>query len=159
MTKKEMCCPKFDPALYEKKEFSWKNKLFIKDTVRAIMHVPINMGLVIQKMQKKINVADANVPENEFVLLSLEESPWKSEQFIPVTKEIADADNVKISGKFLTKVFEGSYKDAPKWYTEMNNFVKSKGTEAKKIYSYYTTCPKCAKEYGKNYVVLFAQVS
>ncbi|TSC93668.1 MAG: hypothetical protein CEN91_156 [Candidatus Berkelbacteria bacterium Licking1014_85] len=22
----------------------------------------------------------------------------------------------------------------------------------------YTTCPKCAKVYGKNYVVLFAQV-
>jgi hypothetical protein len=23
---------------------------------------------------------------------------------------------------------------------------------------YYTTCPKCAKRYGKNYVVLLAQI-
>jgi len=23
---------------------------------------------------------------------------------------------------------------------------------------YYTTCPKCAKHYGKNYVVAFAEV-
>ena len=158
MTKKETCCPKFDPATYEEKEISWKDKLFVKDVVRAIMHVPLNMGPVIQKMSKKISAAGADVPESEFLILSLEESPWKSEQFIPVTKEVAGLENVKLSGKFLTKVFEGSFREAPKWYTEMNNFVKSKGTEAKKIYSYYTTCPKCAKAYGKNYVVLFAQI-
>ena len=159
MAKKKNCCPKFDPKPWEEKEISWKNKLFVKDTVRAIMHVPLNMGPVIARLSKKINASDANVPENEFLILSLEESPWKSEQFIPVTKEVADAENIKLSGKFLTKVFEGSYKDAPNWYTEMNNFVKSKGSEARKIYSYYTTCPKCAKAYGKNYVVLFAQIS
>jgi hypothetical protein len=28
----------------------------------------------------------------------------------------------------------------------------------KKLYFSYTTCPACAKAYGKNYVVLFAQV-
>ena len=26
------------------------------------------------------------------------------------------------------------------------------------LYFFYTTCPKCAKYYGKNYVVLVAQV-
>jgi hypothetical protein len=26
------------------------------------------------------------------------------------------------------------------------------------LYCYYTTCPKCAKKYGKNYVVLLAKV-
>ncbi len=26
------------------------------------------------------------------------------------------------------------------------------------LYFFYTTCPKCAKAYGKHYVVLFAQV-
>ncbi len=25
-------------------------------------------------------------------------------------------------------------------------------------FNYYTTCPKCAKKYGKNYVVILAQV-
>jgi hypothetical protein len=29
--------------------------------------------------------------------------------------------------------------------------------EGKKTYCYYTTCPRCAKKYGKNYVVLLAQ--
>ncbi|MDP6963055.1 MAG: hypothetical protein QGF46_02700 [Planctomycetota bacterium] len=29
---------------------------------------------------------------------------------------------------------------------------------SEKIYAYYTTCPACANEFGKNYVVLMAQV-
>jgi len=26
------------------------------------------------------------------------------------------------------------------------------------MYFFYTTCPKCAKKYGKNYVVILAEV-
>jgi len=37
-------------------------------------------------------------------------------------------------------------------------FVKSKGNEARKIYFFYTTCPRCAKFYGKNYTVLVAEI-
>jgi hypothetical protein len=64
-----------------------------------------------------------------------------------------------ISGTFLTKVFEGPYQNMGKWIKEMDAYVKAKGKENKKLYSYYTTCPKCAKAYGKNYVVLLAQIS
>lgn len=65
---------------------------------------------------------------------------------------------VKISGTFLTKVFEGSYQNAGKWAQEMANYVKSKGKALKNLYFSYTTCPNCAKAYGKNYVVLFAEI-
>lgn len=27
-----------------------------------------------------------------------------------------------------------------------------------RLYVFYTTCPKCAREYGKNYVVILAEV-
>jgi hypothetical protein len=63
-----------------------------------------------------------------------------------------------ISGKFLTKVFEGPYQNAGKWAQEMDIYVKSKGKTMNKLYFSYTTCPKCAKAYGKNFVVLFAQI-
>jgi hypothetical protein len=33
-----------------------------------------------------------------------------------------------------------------------------KDKEIEKIYFYYTTCPKCAKLYGKNYTVIFAKI-
>ena len=77
---------------------------------------------------------------------------------IETASDVDDGEMVAISGTFLTKVFEGPYKDAGKWYKQMDEFVKSKGKEPQKIYSYYTTCPKCAKTYGKNYTVLVAKV-
>ncbi len=154
----KICCPKFNPEPWDEKEIIWKDKLCAKDTVRAIMHVPLNMGQVITRMWKAIEEADAKPDDKYFVLLSLETSPWKSEQFIPVTKEVPGMEMVRLSGRYLTKVFEGPYKEAPVWYREMVNYVKSKGHEVKNIYFYYTTCPKCAKKYGKNYVVLFAKV-
>ena len=40
----------------------------------------------------------------------------------------------------------------------MKDYVASKQKEVQKLYFFYTTCPKCAKVYGKNYVVLLAQV-
>ncbi|MFA7253614.1 MAG: hydrolase [Patescibacteria group bacterium] len=155
---KEICCPKFDPAPWDEKEVVWKDRLFMTDYVRSIMHIPLNMGQVITRMWKAIEAADAKVPDKDFVLLSFEYSPWKSEQFIPVTKEVPGFECVKLSGTYLTKVFEGPYKDAPVWYKEMLNYVKGQGKEAKKIYFYYTTCPKCAKKYGKNYVVVLAEI-
>ena len=44
------------------------------------------------------------------------------------------------------------------WITEMKNYVNGKGKTIRKQYFFYTTCPKCAKKYGKNYVVILAQV-
>ena len=78
--------------------------------------------------------------------------------YIGVSKEVPDARIEKISGTFLSKVFEGDYKDAGKWAKEMKMYVRSKGKGLKKIYFYYTTCPKCAEFYGKNYTVLLAEI-
>jgi hypothetical protein len=49
-------------------------------------------------------------------------------------------------------------KNAGKWAQQMKEYVKSKGRDLKKLYFFYTTCPKCAEHYGKNYVVMVAQV-
>ena len=65
---------------------------------------------------------------------------------------------VRLSGNYMTKVFEGPYKNAPQWEKEMQAYVRSKGKQPGKVYFFYTTCPKCAKAYGKNYVVGIAEV-
>ena len=62
-----------------------------------------------------------------------------------------------ISGIFLAKVFEGPFRNMWKWVEEMNRYVTAKGKTVRQMYFYYTTCPKCAKKYGKNYVVILAQ--
>jgi predicted nucleic-acid-binding Zn-ribbon protein len=75
-----------------------------------------------------------------------------------VTKDVLEEKMVKISGTFLSKVFDGPYNAVPKWIKEMDAYVASQKKSVLKYYFYYTTCPKCAKNYGYNYVVAFAQV-
>jgi len=150
------CCPKFNPEPWDLKEINWKDKIFIKDSVKSFFHIPINFGSVVVRNMKMIKSAGAANPDN--IMLSDEKSLWRSDVYIAVSKEISGAKNEKISGSFLTKVFEGPYQNAGKWAKEMDDYVKSKGKAIKKMYFWYTTCPKCAKVYGKNYTVILAQI-
>lgn len=155
--KRTGCCEPFDPAPWQEKELTWKDKIFVKDHVVQFLHIPLNMGSKVVKNMNLIKAANANSPYQ--LMLTDEKSIWGSDIYIDVSKEVPGASMDKISGTFLTKVFEGPYKDAGKWAQEMNNYVKSKNQTMNKLYFSYTTCPKCAKAYGKNYVVLFAQIS
>ena len=155
---KKECCPKFDPEPWDGKTLNWDNKLFIKDTVTCFMHVPLNMAKVIKCNWEKVEAAGADPEPQDFMILSQDISPWKSEQFMAVTKEVEGLKNVKLSGAYLTKVFEGPYKEAKNWCEEMKKYVQDQDKELKKLYFYYTTCPKCAKKWGKNYVVAIAQI-
>ena len=150
------CCPRFDPEPWQEKEITWENKLFLKDHVRSFIHVPLNFGKVMLKNITKIK--DTNALSEKPLMLSDECSLWGSDLYIHVSKKIPGAEMVKMSGTYLTKVFEGSYKDMKKWMTEMDKYVGGKGKKIKKLYFFYTTCPRCAKHYGKNYTVLVAQV-
>ncbi|MFZ3167738.1 MAG: hydrolase [Candidatus Methanoperedens sp.] len=150
------CCPRFDSKPWEDKEIKFQDKLFLKDHVRSFLHIPLNFDKIMVKNMEKIQAANALSPEP--LLLSDEKSMWGSDVYIAVSKEVPGAQMEKISGTFLSKVFEGPYKNMGKWAKEMQEFVKSKGKDLKKMYFFYTTCPKCAKYYGKNYTVILAHV-
>lgn len=151
------CCEPFDPAPWEDKEITWDNKLFVKDRVTSIFHIPLNYGGKVVKNMELIKKASAKSPYQ--LMLTDENSLWGADIYIDVAKDVPGAQMATISGTFLTKVFEGPYKNAGKWAQEMIPYVASKGKTLKKLYFSYTTCPKCANVYGKNYVVLFAQVN
>lgn len=150
------CCPRFDPKPWDEKEKTWDGKLFLKDRVRVVFHIPINFGKVMVKNMSRITEADAlnDIP----LMLCDENSLWSKDIYIAVGKDVPDAQMERISGTFLTRVFEGPYKNAGKWAKEMKEYVKARGKEIKKMYFSYTTCPACARYYGKNYVILFAQI-
>lgn len=151
------CCPRFEHGPWDNQEIVFDQKPFVKANTINILHMPLNMGQVIAKTWKKIEEAGAG-SEKEFLLLSADPSPWKGEHYFLTTKEVTGANNVRLSGTFLTKVFEGDFKEAGKWAKEVEEHIRSRGKELKKLYFYYTTCPKCAKHYGKNFVVAFAQI-
>jgi hypothetical protein len=150
------CCLRFDPGPWDEKEVTFDNKLFIKDHVKSFFHIPLNFGKVMVKNMEMIQKADALEPEP--LMLSDEKSLWGSDIYIAVSKEVPGAETARISGTFMTKVFEGPYKNAGQWAMEMKEYVKSKARELNKMYFFYTTCPKCAKVYGKNYTVILAQI-
>ncbi|HNS20387.1 MAG TPA: hypothetical protein PKH24_07795 [Sedimentisphaerales bacterium] len=158
MTSNEVveCCPRFEPGPWDGTELSWKDRTFVRDRVRSFLHIPLNFGSVMVRNMQKIEAAGAK--SSEAIVLSDENSLWGADVYIAVGKEVQGADNVTISGTFLSKVFEGPYQRVPKWIQETKSFVASRGKQIKKLFCYYTTCPKCAKKYGKNYVVILAQV-
>lgn len=151
------CCEPFNPEPWQAKEITWNDKLFVKDHVTSLFHIPLNFGKKVVKNMELIERAGAKSPYQ--LMLTDEKSLWGSDIYIDVAKDVPGAQMAKISGTFLTKVFEGPYQNAGKWSVEMKEYVKGRGKEIKKMYFSYTTCPKCAKAYGKNYVVLFAQIN
>jgi hypothetical protein len=150
------CCEPFDPKPWEDKNITWKGKLFVKDHVTSFLHIPLNFGAKVVKNMALIERAQAKSPYQ--LMLTDETSLWGSDIYIAVTKKVPGAQMSTLSGTFLTRVFEGSFQNMGKWVTEMKQYVEKKNKKIKKLYFSYTTCPKCAKAYGKNYVVLFAQI-
>ena len=152
----EQCCPRFDPAPWDEKELHWQDKRFVRDRVTSLLHIPLNFGAVMKRNMTRIEAAGAASDRN--VVLSDENSLWGADVYIEVAKDIPGANMATISGSFLCKVFEGPYQNMRQWIGEMKDFVHSKGKDTKKMYFFYTTCPKCAKKYGKNYVAILAQI-
>jgi hypothetical protein len=77
---------------------------------------------------------------------------------LAVDLQVADAENVTLSGRFFSKVYEGPFRDASKWHKDFKASAEAKGFSIKRTFTWYTTCPKCAKKYAANYVVLLGQI-
>lgn len=152
----EECCPIFDPEPWDGKIIEWENKKFIKDKVLTLFYMPINFGGVMKKLDRKVREAKASILDN--LCLSDHTSKWNMDVYLAVDQNIPDAENVTISGKFLSKVYEGPYKDTKKWSEDFEVYTKGQGFGITKWFMWYTTCPKCAKKYGKNYVVIIARI-
>lgn len=155
-----VCCPRFDTTLWDEKTHVWEEKLFIKETVPQLFHIPLpwTVSRTIERMWNRAQEAKAALDVKDFLILAYDPSPWRSELYMAVNHEVPGTENIKLSGTFLSKVFDGPYNSVPRWIKEMNKYITSKGMITDKYYFYFTTCPKCAKLYGHNYVVTFAQV-
>ena len=155
-TKNEECCPKFDPKPWDEKIQEWNDKKFVKGKVFTLFHIPINFGKVITKMNEQVDKAGAKVPD--WLCLSDHTSMWNMDLYLAVDKEVQGMENTAISGNFLSKVYEGDFKDTGKWCDDFSNYAKKQKHKIGKMYMWYTTCPGCAKKYGKNYVVIISEI-
>lgn len=155
--KKEVCCPKFDPVPWDEKLIQWESRKFIKDKVFTISHMPINFGCVVKRLVGKVQKTGAAMPDG--LLLAEHTSGWNMDVYLAVDKDVPDAENVTLSGVFFCKVYEGPFKDCEKWMADYEVQTQNRNLVITKTYLWYTTCPQCAKEYGKNYVAILGKTN
>lgn len=151
------CCPRFNPQGWDNQTLRFDEKLFVRATTKSALHIPLDMGRVFSRVQRHLEDSGATDPEN-MIVLSRDLSPWEAEHLFSATREVEGEEMTTLSGEFITRVFEGPYRMAKDWFHEMEVAAKAKGKTAKRIFFFYTTCPKCAKVYGENYVVGAAEV-
>jgi hypothetical protein len=151
------CCPKFNPQGWDAQELHFRDKRFVRATTRSLMHVPLNMSNVFARVMAHIEKAGA-MDASDYIVLSRDTSAFAGEHLFAVPKAVPDEEMTTLSGDFITKVFEGPYKNAEQWRIDMADLVRARGSEPKSTWFFYTTCPKCAKAYGQNYVVGVAEV-
>lgn len=152
------CCPRFNPEGWDGQELHFKDKEFVRATTRSVMHVPVNMGTVFERVQQHIVDAGAYDPDNSLIL-SRDITAWRAEHIFTISAPVPDEETVTRSGDFITKVFEGPYRKAKDWHAEMQALAREKGATKDEVYFFYTTCPKCAAAYGENYVVGVARTN
>ena len=151
------CCPRFDPGPWEEQFFVWEDKKFIKGSVFTLYFMPVNFGRVVRRLTGLAEAAGATTPD--WMGLSDHTSRWNMDFYLAVDKEVPGAENVSLNGRFFTKVYEGAFRQTGEWCDDYEAVAKEKGLDIKKWYMWYTTCPKCAKAYGENYVVIVGEIA
>ena len=151
------CCARFQPEPWDDQELVFEDKPFVHTTTRSFFHIPLGMGSMFVKTFGAIEKAHAD--GGDFLVLTQDASPWRADHYFAVDREVPGADMVRLSGTFVTKVFDGPYAKARDWCADMKRTVEQKGKHLDALYFFYTTCPRCAKAYGHNYAVGVARVS
>lgn len=150
------CCARLDTERWDGRKHAWSEKPFLRDHVRELFHIPLDFGSVIRRDHAAIEQAEA-YPE-EPLWLADEVSPWGADLYVATDRVVPEAEMERLSGIFLSKVFEGRYRDMGRWMTEMESYARDEGEKVEHMYFFYPYCPRCAKAFGKNQVVLFARV-
>jgi hypothetical protein len=156
---KDLCCPEFDPAPWDAVVRVWINKLFVRAKVPQVMHVPIGMSALMTRLMRQIERAGAMPPAADALVLMQEISPWRSDVLIAVTREVPGLSSELVSGTFYSKVFDGPYRETLDWIVETDRDLAARGKRALRHLVRYAYCPRCARKYGHNPGVVFAEIT
>lgn len=150
------CYPPFYPLPWGDKMLAWDNKLFIKEKVFTCFYMSLNFGGAMKRLNARVEKAGATIPD--WLCLSDHTSKWNMNLYLAVDREIHGTENVKLSGTFYSRVYEGDFNQTGKWCADLEVKANEKNLKIEHLYMWYTTCPKCAKKYGKNYTVIIAKI-
>ena len=153
----EKCCPKLVKEDWDRKEVQWKEKPFHKTKYYSLFHIPINFGGVVKKAMEEI--ASRGLDEEQVMMFSKEDSMFSSTLLLSLRGDAEDLETVKLSGRYISMIFENGYRQTSKWIGKVRRYVEEQDKVAKELLFWYVTCPRCAKKYGKTQTVIFAKVA
>lgn len=160
-TKDLECCPEFNVEKWDHKTVVWENKKFIREKIPTFFHIPFYpmIGKKMMKLHTAALKSEATIPDKlDALVLFRDPTPFRSELYYAVTDEVEGIENLTLSGIYAARVFDGPYNSVPRHVKEMEKELHEKGKKAKDYYIHYAYCPKCAKKFGHNYMILFAQL-
>lgn len=152
----QICCQEFKPNNWQDKEFSWENKQFVVSELKTFMYMPLGFGKLMTRIQKLLNTTGTKNIDG--MCLSSHSSKWRMNLYTAVDKPISQVENIMLSGNYYSKVYDGPFQETGKWCADFEKSLIAKGYSLKQMYMWYTTCPKCAKKYGHNYVVIIGEI-
>jgi hypothetical protein len=151
------CCPRFNPKGWDGAEMEFHDKPFLRAKTISVAHLPLNMGKVFTRVQTALD-AEGAARADQTLVMSRDLSAFSAEHLFAVDKPVPGEEMTTLSGHFLTRVFEGPYWKARDWHDEMLDLARRKGKPGP-VWFFYTTCPKCAKVYGRNPIVGIVQIA
>lgn len=152
----DQCCPEFRAEPWDGKVVTWTNKRFARDKVLTLFYMPVGFGRTMKRLMEKVTAGNAECPEG--LCLSDHTSKWNMDVYLAVDKDLPGVEMCTLEGRFLSKVYEGPFSDTKKWCEDFAAYARREGVETEKMLMWYTTCPKCAKKRGKNYVAILARI-
>ena len=153
------CCAVPNLADWDRVVVEFDDQSFVRLHTRSVMHVPVDMSRVMAALDASARESGVAMPPERAMVLSRELSAWKAEQLYAVTAPVAGADNVRLDGRFACVAFEGPYRRVSTWMSEAREYARSQGEPGDETYVFYTTCPRCAKHYGSNNVIVLVPLS
>lgn len=143
------CCPRFNPEGWDRQDLHFRDKLFLRVTTHSENFVPTDMGPVFAGAFAAMQQAGA-LSLADYIVLSRDLSPDSAEHLFAAAASVPGYEMVRLSGDFTTRVFEGPYTDGQQWLASL---AAQTGASPDQLRWFYTTCPRCAEYYGRNYVV------
>ncbi len=152
----EQCCPEFRSESWDGQVHTWAGKKFARDKVFTVFYMPVGFGRTMKRLMGKVAAAGAQC--EDWLCLSEHTSKWNMDVYLAVDKDLPDAHMCTLDGRYFSKVYEGPFSDTKKWCDDFAACAERQGLKTDKMFMWYTTCPKCAKKRGKNYVAIVARI-
>ncbi|MDD3487600.1 MAG: hypothetical protein PHF35_04475 [Candidatus Moranbacteria bacterium] len=137
------CCKILSSQEWDKKQIVWRDKPFHKSRYWSVFHVPVNMGTKIIRGLEEIEEAGLSA---EQMVLSRRDSFLGAELLVPISGKTDAFEIELITGRFLTRLFDGNYGDMEKWVKVTRTWCREQNFEPEEYIFWYATCPKCAKK-------------